>query len=70
VLTLPALLEEPSRFVLTLIAGLLYTVGAIFFALQLPLRTARWFGYHEVWHAFVVVAGALLFVVNLGIIAG
>ena len=70
VLTLPALLQEPSHFVLTLIAGLLYTVGAILFAMQVPLRTSRWFGYHEVWHSFVVAAGALLFVVNLGIIAG
>jgi len=70
VATLPALLEEPSRFVLTLVAGLLYTIGAILFAYQVPLRTSRWFGYHEVWHSFVVVAGALLFVVNASIIAG
>jgi hemolysin III len=69
VLALPALLAEPERLVLTLVAGLLYTVGAILFSLHRPLPASRWFGYHEVWHAFGVVAGLLLFLVNAGLVA-
>jgi hemolysin III len=67
---LPTLVGRPLQLTLVVVAGLLYTVGAILFGLRWPLRTARWFGYHEVWHAFVVVAGALLFAVNLAIIGG
>jgi hemolysin III len=70
IVMLPALVEEPTRLVLVLTAGLLYTVGAVLFAMRWPLPTSRWFGYHEVWHAFGVAAGGLLFVVNLGIIGG
>lgn len=70
VLALPALVAEPERLVLTLVAGLLYTIGAILFSLHRPLPASRWFGYHEVWHAFGVVAGLLLFVVNAGLVAG
>jgi hypothetical protein len=28
-----------------------------------------WFGYHEFWHGIGVVAGALIFAVNLSLIA-
>ena len=41
-----------------------------------PLRPAKrpvlhpgWFGYHEFWHGIGIVAGALVFVVNLSLIA-
>jgi hemolysin III len=67
---LPALVEHPTRFALVVIAGLLYTVGAILFGLRWPLPSSRWFGYHEVWHSLVVAAGVLLFAVNFGIISG
>ncbi len=36
--------------------GLLYTVGSIMFAMQRPNPWPSTFGYHEVWHAFVVTA--------------
>ena len=36
--------------------GLLYTVGAIMFGMQKPNPWPDTFGYHEVWHAFVVTA--------------
>lgn len=65
----PALVTEPTRLVLALIAGLLYTVGAILFAVRWPLRTSRWFGYHEVWHSLGTVAGGLFFALNFSIIA-
>ena len=47
---------------------LLYTGGAILFALDRPFPNGR-FGYHEVWHLFGVVAGSLLFAVNYGVIS-
>jgi len=34
--------------------GLLYTVGAVFFALQRPRLKPEVFGYHELWHSFVI----------------
>jgi hemolysin III len=68
--TLPALLRHPGRAALVITAGVLYTIGAILFGRRLPTLRPRWFGYHELWHAIGVTAGALLFVVNLGLIAG
>jgi hemolysin III len=69
-LLLPSLVGHPLELALIVLAGVLYTVGAIMFSLRWPLPASRWFGYHEVWHVFGVVAGALLFAVNLSIIGG
>lgn len=69
VAVLPALSDHPLQMALVVIAGLLYTVGAILFGRQRPVLRPDWFGYHEFWHAIGVVAGALLFVVNLSLIA-
>jgi hemolysin III len=66
---IPALIDQPARLVLTFVAGVLYTVGAVLFGLRRPTLSPRWFGYHELWHVFGVAAGALLFVVNFGLIA-
>lgn len=65
---MPALWARPTALLLIGAAGLLYTVGAILFALHRPRGDARWFGYHEVWHTFVVAAGVLCFVANLGLV--
>ena len=43
-------------------AGLLYTLGAVVYATRRPDPAPRVFGYHEVFHALVVVGTALLFV--------
>jgi hemolysin III len=69
VAVLPALSGHPLQMALVVIAGLLYTVGAILFGRQRPVLRPDWFGYHEFWHTIGVVAGALLFVVNLSLIA-
>jgi hemolysin III len=60
VVALPQLVRGmPARaLVLTVAGGLLYTAGAIVFALRRPDPSPAVFGYHEVWHAFMVAAAA------------
>ena len=41
--------------------GLLYTVGAVVYATQRPNPNPRVFGYHEVFHLFVILAAAAHF---------
>jgi hemolysin III len=41
--------------------GLLYTAGAVVYALQRPDPSPRVFGYHEVFHALVIAAAAAHF---------
>ena len=41
--------------------GLAYTAGAAIYALRRPDPAPAVFGYHEVWHAFTVAAGACHF---------
>ncbi|MFJ6793922.1 hemolysin III family protein [Streptomyces sp. NPDC091268] len=55
---LPDFLHSGGAAVLTLIVvgGLLYSAGAIVYALQRPDPSPRWFGYHEVFHALTVAA--------------
>jgi hemolysin III len=38
------------------LGGLLYTLGAIVYALRRPDPFPRWFGYHEIFHLLVVAA--------------
>lgn len=63
VLALPAFLRSVSGIVMALMiaGGLLYSVGALIFYLRRPDPNPIVFGYHEVWHAFTVVAGACHF---------
>lgn len=46
----------PAILLLILTGGLLYSVGAIFYALKLPGREAKYFGFHELFHIFVIAA--------------
>jgi hemolysin III len=43
--------------------GLLYTAGAVVYATQRPDPSPAIFGYHEVFHAFVIAAAAIQFAV-------
>jgi hemolysin III len=54
----PAFFEAMSGVELGLLAagGGLYTIGSIIFARQKPNPWPSTFGYHEIWHAFVVTA--------------
>ena len=47
--------------VLMIAGGLLYTTGAIVFALKRPDPRPAVFGYHEIWHAFMAAAAACHF---------
>ncbi|MGW7488473.1 PAQR family membrane homeostasis protein TrhA [Streptomyces sp. NPDC054786] len=53
---LPDFLHTGGAAVLTLVVtgGLLYSVGAVVYALQRPDPSPRWFGFHEVFHALTV----------------
>ena len=39
-----------------IIGGLFYSAGAIFYVLKRPGRNARYFGFHELFHIFVIAA--------------
>jgi hemolysin III len=45
-----------AAVVLLLVGGLLYTVGAIFYATRWPNPWPRTFGHHEFFHAATVLA--------------
>lgn len=43
------------------LGGLLYSIGALAYALQWPNPAPRVFGYHEIFHALVILAAAAHF---------
>lgn len=47
---------DGPQIALLVAGGLLYTVGVVTLATHWPHPNARRFGYHEVWHTFVVAA--------------
>lgn len=72
VVAAPQLLRHlsPTELVLLAIGGVLFTVGAIFLATHWPDPLPHVFGYHEVWHAFVVAAVACHFAVIASVVNG
>ncbi|MFN2581539.1 MAG: hemolysin III family protein, partial [Candidatus Dormibacteria bacterium] len=63
VVIIPAIATRVDAGALTLLVGggLLYSAGAVAYALQRPRLWPRVFGYHEVFHLFVIAATALFF---------
>ena len=61
----PEMLDELgiSASLLLVAGGIAYTAGAIVYALRKPDPLPGTFGYHEVFHALVIVAVALQYVV-------
>jgi hemolysin III len=60
-LVLPDFLEvlPPVAVLLLLLGGLLYTFGAVVYALKRPNPFPRVLGFHEVFHIFTIAAGAV-----------
>jgi hemolysin III len=60
VLTFPEAVHRLDAWQFSLLGamGLLYTVGACVLAARWPDPSPKVFGYHEVWHAMVVLASA------------
>ena len=58
VFVLPQLLHHAgvASLVLLLVGGVLYTIGAVFYATRWPDPWPRTFGYHEFFHAATVIA--------------
>jgi hemolysin III len=48
---------------LIVIGGVVYTVGAIFYATKKPKLSPDFFGYHELFHFFTLIGAALHFIV-------
>ena len=55
---MPQLYRAGGLWVLlpVIIGGLFYSVGAIFYTLKRPGREAKYFGFHELFHIFVLAA--------------
>jgi hemolysin III len=68
IVAMPELVSSLPATPLILIAagGLLYTAGAVVYALRRPDPWPDVFGFHEVFHALVIVAAALHFVAMAG----
>jgi hemolysin III len=58
VLFIPDLVDGAGGVVVVLIAvgGLLYTVGAVVYAIKRPNPSPVWFGFHEVFHSLTIAA--------------
>lgn len=54
-------------FVWLLIGGIIYTLGAIVYATKIFNFKPDVFGFHEVWHIFVLLAAAAHFVAVMGV---
>ncbi len=68
VITIPQLLRHLGAAPLVLLAagGLLYSAGAIVYTRQRPDPWPRTFGFHEIFHALVIVAAAAQYVAVVG----
>jgi hemolysin III len=58
VFVLPQLVEGAgaAAVALVFVGGVLYTAGGVVYGLRRPDPSPRWFGFHEVFHAFTLAA--------------
>jgi hemolysin III len=68
VIAMPQLLGElaPVALILLGTGGLLYTAGAIVYALRRPDPWPKTFGFHEIFHALVIAAAAAHYLAVIG----
>ncbi len=68
---IPQFLDGADRFssgiaiatlILVAAGGILYTLGGVVYGLKRPNPSPRWFGFHEVFHSFTVLAFAAHYV--------
>lgn len=59
----------PRALVLLGAGGLVYSVGALVYALRRPDPFPRVFGYHEIFHALVILAAAFHFAAVVSVVA-
>ena len=52
-----------TKVILIIAGGIIYTLGAVFYATKKPKLVPHIFGYHEFFHVFTVIAAALHFIV-------
>lgn len=52
-----------SKIILVICGGVVYTVGAVFYATKKPKIFPNIFGYHELFHLFTIIGATLHFVV-------
>ena len=57
-----------AGFTFVVAGGLLYTCGAVIYALRRPDPWPRTFGYHEIFH-LLVIGGAALHYVGIAFVA-
>lgn len=71
VIALPVLFDSLTgvQFALVVAGGLVYTAGIPVLVFRRPDPWPRTFGYHEIWHLFVVVAAALHFAAVASVLA-
>ncbi|MGB0121274.1 MAG: hemolysin III family protein [Solirubrobacterales bacterium] len=64
VIMLPALVDSSGWGAVVLLGagGVLYTLGAVVYATHRPDPVPHVFGYHEVFHVFVIAAAAVQFI--------
>lgn len=65
---LPAFLAggRPVALSMAVIGGLFYTVGGVIYGMGRPNPWPRWFGFHEIFHAFTVAA-FIVHAIGLGV---
>lgn len=58
VLFIPELIggTHPATWILVLVGGVLYSVGAVVYGLKWPDPAPRWFGFHEIFHSLTIAA--------------
>ena len=58
VLFVPELIggTHPATWILVLVGGVLYSVGAVVYGLKWPDPAPRWFGFHEIFHSLTIAA--------------
>ncbi len=52
-----------ANIILIIAGGVIYTLGALTYALKFPNPSPRYFGYHEIFHIMVIVGALVHFLV-------